>query len=730
MSLLTACGGSSSSSDDIDNVLSNDFKQELLVLLSGRVVKGIITNAKVSIYAVNNGVIDNTQISSTLTDINGSFTIDTPQDELTDILYLEVTPSNDPRLPSLMVCDSINGCGSRNNISIDFGDTFIVEDNFKLRSFVEYNKTSTELFTQFTPLMHMAVAYAEALPGGLTKANINKAFTYLSDVFLFTQTINQLRAVDLTSVSEMNNATDEELVAAILASAFMNIGQAPNYTPVETILKNITTQHGVLANNDSQNPDSLSLLNIANLALANIPNEVIGRMNISKQLNQIAAKASSAVNSIELNIVAGANGKVISASHNFECQGSCLYNITKGDTVTLSAIADTSFEFTSWNNSCPGSQDQSQAICEFALLESATIQAEFSAITTATHNLVITILGEGSVTLNNENLSCSSNCAFTLEADSLVNLSATAASGSHLQSWTLDQQAVCGNSANCDVSMSEDRNLQITFAKDTVPPVEYVSLTVIADGAGVVSESNLNLNCEQTSCVFQIEKSSTVNFSASPLNANTHEFSGWQGLCSGGGNCIRTMDTDGVLTAIFSPLPQQTLTINISGGGTVTDSSLSISCDQASCSSKLDFATQVNLIATANAGYEFDHWADDCSNFSNDCSLSMDSNHTVTAVFKSTIGSASVSWTPPTERESGDALDISEIKKYIIYYGTESGVYIDAIEVGLPNNSSTIPTTLTIEGLNKGVVYYFAGMTVDSNNISSILSNEVSRLVQ
>lgn len=730
LSLLTACGGSSSSSDNIDNILSKDASQNLSVLLSGRVVKGVITNAKVSIYSVNNGVISNTQIASTITNVNGSFTVDTPQDGLTDILYLEATPSNDPQLPTLMTCDSINGCGTRNNVKIDFGDTFLVDDNFKLRSFVEYNKTNTKLSTQFTPLMHMAVAYAEALSGGLTKANIMKALEYLSGVFLFSEAINQLETVDLTVLSEMNNATDEELVAAILASTFMNIGQAPNYTPVETILKKITTQHGVLANNDTQNPDSLSLLHIANLALANIPGDVAGRVNISNQLNQIALNASNTVSSVELDVAAGSNGKIISSSHSFECLSSCQYNITKSDTVTLNAIADSGFEFTSWNNSCPGLQDQSHPICEFTLLESATVQAVFSPISNTTHNLVLTIVGQGSVTLDNENLSCSNNCAFALEDAALISLSATATTGSSLQSWTLDQQPVCGNNTSCDVTMSGDRNLQITFVEDIVPPIEYVALTVAADGAGIVSDAGLNLTCQQTSCLFQIEKGTTVNFSATPLNSNTHEFSGWQDLCSGGGNCVRTLNSDGLLTAIFSALPQQTLTINISGGGSVTDTSLNISCNQASCSTNLDFATQVNLSATANAGYVFDHWENDCTNFTNDCSVNMDSNHTVTAVFTSTTASTTVSWTAPTQRESGDALLISEVKKYIIYYGTESGVYIDAIEVGLPSNSNTIPTELSVDGLDKGVVYYFAGMTVDSNNLSSTLSNEVTRLVQ
>lgn len=730
LSLLTACGGSSSSSDNIDNILSKDSNQDLSILLSGRVVKGVITNAKVSIYSVNDGVISNTQIARTITNVNGTFTIVTPQEALTNILYLEATPSNDPQLPTLMTCDSINGCGTRNNNEIDFGDRFRVDDNFKLRSFVEYNSTRTKLSTQFTPLMHMAVAYAEALPGGLTKANIMGALEYLSEVFLFTQSINQLETVDLTVLSEMNDANDEELVAAILASTFMNIGQAPNYTPVETILKNITAQHGVLANNDTQNPDSLSLLHIANLAIANIPSDVANRTNISNQLNQIALNASDTVSSVELGVVAGSNGKVISSSHSFECLASCQYNITKSDTVTLNAIADSGFEFTSWNNSCPGLQDQSHPICEFTLLESATVQATFSPITNTTHNLVLTIVGQGSVTLDNENLSCSNNCAFILDDAALIKLSATAASGSSLQSWTLDQQPVCGINTSCDVMMSGDLNLKITFVENTTPSVEYVNLTIKADGEGVVKDSALNLACQQTSCIFQIEKGTTINFSATPLNSNTHKFSGWQGLCSGGGNCIRTMDSDGLLTAIFSALPQQTLTVNISGGGSVNDAALNFSCNQASCSTNLDFATQVNLSATANAGYAFDHWENDCTNFTNDCSVNMDSNHSVTAVFKSTTASTTVSWTAPTQRESGNPLPVSEIKKYIIYYGTKSGVYIDAIEVGLPDNSNTIPTELSIDGLDKGLVYYFAGMTVDSNNLSSKLSNEVTRLIQ
>ena len=989
LTILTACSGGSSSSDNIDNLLGSDDSGASL-LLSGRVVKGVIENANVTTYNVIDGIISNVPVKSSITDINGSYEIKTPKNQnngsnnntkiVSNIIYLEVTSSKNSHRPTLMTCDSINGCGVKYNNQINFGDTFPVSKDFKLRGYAIIDPDSTHTSTQLTPWSHMAVAYAESLPGGLNISNIDKANTIISEAFFFSQSVNTLNAVDLTSNNEMDLASDAELAAAIITSSLLNMGQSPDFLKIETALSTLTQQGGILLNNDSQDPEGLSLLNVARQSLNNIPNHVSDRKNIEIQLNKIYNQASNSVSDIEINVVSGSKGKIISSSHNLECSGFCEYNIAKDEIITLSAIADNGFEFTTWNGTCPGSNNQSHPVCEFNVTKATNVQAEFSQLSKTTHNLIISVAGEGLVNLDNENLNCSSNCVITVDDLTLVNLNVLPSNGYHIKTWNLDKKSICGTSLNCEVMMKEDHNLHVVFEEDAPPVIEFITLSVKANGPGIVTDSGLNLECQQTDCSFQIVKGSNVNFTASPLDNKKYEFIGWQGLCSGGGSCIRTLDSNASLTAmfnsvpkqtinihvseggsvldtalniacnqnntcntdldidtqvnlkaqakagyvfdhwenacsgiadncsilmdaektvsavfstlpkqtltiivsdggsvtdtvlkiactqgntcntnlepdtsvnlkahankgykfdhwenacsgntdncsvlmdagktvsaVFSPLPKQNLIINVSEGGIVSDSALNISCAQGitcntsldfdtlvnlkaqahdgyvfdhwendcsgisnncsvlmnsqqsvtavfqtipkqtltiivsqggsvsesglgitctqgnTCSTELDFDTQTSLKTQANAGYVFDHWENDCTNFDNICSLTIKSDHTVKAVFKALTSSTSVRWTPPTERESGADLSLTEIKKYIIYYGVESGVYIDAIEVGFSTDSNGVPTTLLIEGLETGIVYYFAGMTVDTDNISSKLSNEISRLIE
>jgi len=87
-----------------------------------------------------------------------------------------------------------------------------------------------------------------------------------------------------------------------------------------------------------------------------------------------------------------------------------------------------------------------------------------------------------------------------------------------------------------------------------------------------------------------------------------------------------------------------------------------------------------------------------------------------------------ISWVAPTERENGDRISQYELKKYIIYYGTRSKAYTGYIEISKKINN-ILPTSISIDHLEPNVIYYFSGLTVDSNEIRSGMSNEISKLI-
>ena len=91
-------------------------------------------------------------------------------------------------------------------------------------------------------------------------------------------------------------------------------------------------------------------------------------------------------------------------------------------------------------------------------------------------------------------------------------------------------------------------------------------------------------------------------------------------------------------------------------------------------------------------------------------------------------GRTLINWSAPTKRENGFELLQSEIVQYVIYFGTQSKVYTDSITITEKSNN-VLPTSVFVDNLEPGIVYYFSGITVDSNGLRSALSNEVSRLI-
>jgi hypothetical protein len=85
------------------------------------------------------------------------------------------------------------------------------------------------------------------------------------------------------------------------------------------------------------------------------------------------------------------------------------------------------------------------------------------------------------------------------------------------------------------------------------------------------------------------------------------------------------------------------------------------------------------------------------------------------------LGAVSLSWTAPVARADGNALSMSEIAGYNIYYGTKAGSYTKAISI---NNASS--SSATIDDLPLGT-YYVVMTTRDTTGVESSYSTSVSK---
>ncbi len=92
------------------------------------------------------------------------------------------------------------------------------------------------------------------------------------------------------------------------------------------------------------------------------------------------------------------------------------------------------------------------------------------------------------------------------------------------------------------------------------------------------------------------------------------------------------------------------------------------------------------------------------------------SSSTILTVTSSSSGT--LSWGAPTTNTDGTAL--TNLGGYKVYYGTSSGVYTTAVNVGNV-------LSYKVANLTSGHTYYFAVTAYNTSNVESSYSNEVTR---
>lgn len=85
------------------------------------------------------------------------------------------------------------------------------------------------------------------------------------------------------------------------------------------------------------------------------------------------------------------------------------------------------------------------------------------------------------------------------------------------------------------------------------------------------------------------------------------------------------------------------------------------------------------------------------------------------------VGSATLSWTPPTQNSDGSTL--TNLAGYRVHYGRNPGQLSQTVEI---TNSSL--STYVVENLSAGT-WYFAVVTVNSGGTTSVLSNVATKTI-
>lgn len=158
-------------------------------------------------------------------------------------------------------------------------------------------------------------------------------------------------------------------------------------------------------------------------------------------------------------------------------------------------------------------------------------------------------------------------------------------------------------------------------------------LSVVVSGLGTVSSQPAGLSCSSGTCESAYSTNTQVTLTAAAASGQV--FSGWGGDCTGvATTCTLTMSTARTVTASFTapPAAQQTLAVQVTGGGVVRSQPAGIDCG-ATCSAPFATSTVVTLTPTPDAGQVFTAWGGACTGAGTTCTVTMAQARSVSATF-------------------------------------------------------------------------------------------------
>lgn len=139
-------------------------------------------------------------------------------------------------------------------------------------------------------------------------------------------------------------------------------------------------------------------------------------------------------------------GKVVSTPAGIDCGTACRAVVSPGDSVTLTAIANSGSLFVGWSGSCNGT-----ASCIVAMNQPRSVQAAFVA---APRRISVsrTGTGDGVVTSTNGTIVCGNTCDASFSPAVGIELVAIPVQGSAFAGWS----GGCTGSGNCIISQTNN----------------------------------------------------------------------------------------------------------------------------------------------------------------------------------------------------------------------------------------------------------------------------------
>ena len=238
--------------------------------------------------------------------------------------------------------------------------------------------------------------------------------------------------------------------------------------------------------------------------------------------------------------------------------------------------------------------------------------------------LTVSVSGSGTVTSAPVGINCGSTCSTNFTGGAQITLTATPTNGWAFTGWG----GACSGTGSCVVTMNAAESVAATFT-------QIFTLSVNDSGSGTVTSSPSGISCGST-CSASFISGTQVTLNETP--ASGWAFAGWGGACSGTGSCVVAMSAAENVSVTFTQ-NSYTLSISVSGSGSLTSSPSGISCPSA-CSASYASGTGVTLTATPATGWIVSGWGGSCTSngTSPTCNVTMNAAENVSVTFTANGG--------------------------------------------------------------------------------------------
>lgn len=275
--ITLALGGcSGTSGDDESRGQNNELEEEDTVeriSLTGLAVKGLVRNARVRFYLVEDERFSEEAFAETSTDEEGSYLLSALSEEAYEGPVLVRT---EWQAGATVRCDSSTGCDGPDGNPVAFGTDYALPQDFVMSAVIPYvdsQQTGDQLTTgHITSLTHIAARYLE----GLTEIDRSVAASGNNRVRLLfglddDVDLTNTRPVDVTRDEDLADAGDDSILYGLLTAALANIADAENEDIADTLddfADEFVRNNGQLLwnNKDATRVNDISVLDILNEA--------------------------------------------------------------------------------------------------------------------------------------------------------------------------------------------------------------------------------------------------------------------------------------------------------------------------------------------------------------------------------------------------------------------------------------------------------------------------------